>query len=58
MFLPGCTNSALAKATLILHPPDKDLVGLLIISVLNPSPPKITEALASAVCASICSNLS
>jgi len=56
--MSGYTNKALAKETLILHPPDKDLVGLFLISSSKPKPFNILIALDSALSASISVNLS
>lgn len=51
------TNNALANDTLILHPPERFKVGLYIISWEKPKPLKSSQALDSAVLASIYSNL-
>jgi len=53
----GSTKRALARATLILQPPDREPTGLLNISGVKPKPPKIIAALASALWASIYSSL-
>mmetsp|Transcript_18572 Transcript_18572/g.45574 ORF Transcript_18572/g.45574 Transcript_18572/m.45574 type:complete len:106 (+) Transcript_18572:1439-1756(+) len=49
----GRTNSALARATRISHPPESVLVGLSCILGENPSPLKIFAARASALSISI-----
>jgi len=51
--ISGFTKSALAKETLILQPPESFSVGFLIISCVNPKPPRIYAALDSAKWASI-----
>ena len=52
----GLENNALAKAILILHPPEYSFVGFNCISGVNPKPDKITDALAGALSASINDN--
>ena len=54
----GLTNSARARATRILHPPDMSLVGRAIICCENPRPWRIEPALASNVLGSISSSSS
>lgn len=54
----GLTNSALARATRIRHPPDMSFVGFFIISWLKPKPCKRDPALASNVEGSISSSSS
>lgn len=51
--ISGSTNKALARATLTLQPPDNEPTGLFIIACVKPRPPKIVEALDSALWASI-----
>ena len=51
--ISGSTNKALARATLILQPPDNELIGLLSIAVVKPRPPKIAAAFDYALFASI-----
>lgn len=47
--MSGSTNKARARATLILQPPDNEPTGLWSIAWVKPKPPKIAEALASAL---------
>lgn len=49
-------NSALAKASLILQPPENCLVGCVCIVELKPRPFKIIEAFAGALSASMFCN--
>jgi len=49
--MSGYTNNALAKATLILQPPDIDPTVLCNIWGVKPRPPKIVAAFASALLA-------
>ena len=51
----GLQNNARARANRILQPPEKLLVGAPCISVVNPNPAKITEALEGALSDSIAS---
>lgn len=50
-------NNALARANLILHPPENSFVGRRCISGENPNPARMTETFAGALSASILSNL-
>lgn len=49
--MSGSTKRALAKATLILQPPDKDPTVLFNILGVKPRPPKIVAAFDSALLA-------
>ena len=51
-------KSALARLTLILHPPEKSFVSFPCMACVNPSPDSIPLALVSAVAASRSSSLS
>ena len=52
----GLLKRALAKAILILHPPENVLVAAVCPSAVNPSPDKMTAALAGALAESIASS--
>jgi hypothetical protein len=51
----GFTNSALAKATRIRHPPDMSLVFFLMVVGLKPRPVRMSEARVAKVEGSIAS---
>jgi hypothetical protein len=51
--MSGSTNNALARDTLILHPPDKSQVLYRIISSVKPRPKRISLAFYSALNTSI-----
>ena len=52
----GLQKSALARASLILQPPEKVLVALACISGVNPRPDRMTAARDAALSASIASS--